>query len=76
MTTCNPSLVAYRRLACAILVRAARDARSGNGCASEARDWLAGEGADLAEQLDIAPSRVAAWVDDLRTLAQPALPGL
>ena len=76
MTTCDPSLVAYRRLACAILARAVRDAKSGNGHSAEARHWLAGEGADLAEQLDIAPSRVAAWVDGLYTLAQPALPGL
>jgi len=62
----DPILLAYRRLACAILARAGRDAAGDDPeTASEARHWLAGEGAILAEWLDIPPERVARWVAGL-----------
>jgi len=67
---------AARRLAAAVVLRACRDARLGNGYAAEARDWLAGDGADLAEQLDLDAGRVIRWVDGLPGLVQEGLPGL
>jgi len=70
------TLLAYRRLACAILARAVRDAQGGNGHSAEARRWLAGEGAILAERLDIPPERITRWAGGLEPLAQPVLPGL
>ena len=62
---------AYRRLAAAILLRAARDAQSNDpALASEARRWLAGPGASWAElALDIPHQQLTYWVERL-----PALP--
>lgn len=48
-----------RRLVAALVARAVRDAQRGD---TEARCWLAGPGADLADlAFDIAPDRVMAW---------------
>jgi len=60
-----------RRLAAAIVLQAVRDAIEGGDpdLAAPARRWLAGEGVDLVESLDIPPERVAAWLE-----RQPALP--
>ena len=74
--TADPETLAARRLAAAVVLRAVRDARDGNGYSAEARHWLAGDGCDLASQLDIAPERVTAWVDALPMLVQETLPGL
>ena len=71
--TADPETLAARRLTAALLLRAARDARSGNGYAAEARDWLADEGADLATWLDLDAGRVIRWVDALPVLVQPGL---
>jgi len=73
MTGDTPSTLAFRRLAAAVLLRAARDARDGNGHAADARSWLADDGADLADQLGLPPERVTAWVDGLPILVQPVL---
>jgi hypothetical protein len=75
MTTDTQAL-AYRRLAAAILVRAALDARGGNGHAAQARRWLVSSpwAGDLLAW--VAPDlaiNVAAWVGDLPEVAQPAL---
>jgi len=54
---------AARRLACTILLQAARDAQRGD---VEARFWLAGDGAVWAEALGIAtPEVVQMWVSSL-----------
>ena len=54
------------RLACAILLRAAKDARGRGPKAEAARSWLAGDGAIWAEALGIcAPDVVEMWVRDL-----------
>lgn len=65
----------HRRLAAAIILRAIRDARSGNGHAAEARRWLASDplAADLLDALDIRRERVTAWVEGLGPVLQPAL---
>jgi len=75
MGTCDPVVAAYKRLACAILARAVRDAKSGNGHSTEARRWLAGDpwAGDLFDYLDIPPERVARWAVGLEPLAQLAL---
>lgn len=73
MTTFDPSHLAHRRLAAAILARACRDARSTNAHACEARSWLADEGTDLVAWLDLDMGRVRRWVDALPTLGQPGL---
>jgi len=55
---------AYRRLAAAVLLKAANDAQAG---AEEARQWLAGEGASLAEMaLEIDPRKVRRWAEALQ----------
>lgn len=60
----------WRRLAAAILARAALDALDDDPIlAAPARRWLAAEGAPWAEQLDIPPERVMTWMGQL-----PALP--
>lgn len=64
----------WRRLACAIVERACRDAKSADaGRATEARAWLESEAGDLLDALDIPPSRVARWVAELTPVAQLAL---
>lgn len=70
----DPETRAYRRLACAIVARAARDAKSDNpALAHPARAWLADEGACLAEALDIPSRRVREWVDGLDPMRQATL---
>ena len=65
----------YRRLACAIIERAVRDAKSGNAAlAVESRAWLESEAADLLDALDLDAGRVAGWVAGLTPVAQLALP--
>ena len=52
-----------RRLACAILLQAARDAQRGD---VGARSWLAGDGAVWAEAMGIAtPEVIQMWVRNL-----------
>ena len=58
-----------RRLLAAMLIRATEDALGTDPeMAAEARRWLRAAGAGLAEQLDIPPERVVAWVGRLSTL--------
>ena len=77
----------YRRLVCAVIEQAARDARykpRGNDRitqnrrtwqAIDAREWLAGPGCvELLEALGIEGAAVAAWVDSLPALARPDTP--
>jgi hypothetical protein len=60
----------WRRLAAAILVRAALDAQGDDpALAAPARRWLSGEGAAWAGELDLDPQRVAGWVSNLPALA-------
>jgi len=61
---------AWRRLAAAVLLRAALDALDDDdpALAAPARRWLSGDGAQCAEELDISEERVAAWLADLVTL--------
>ena len=63
-----------KRAVAALLIQAARDAQSKDpALAGPARRWLE-EGADgWAEELDIHPDRVEAWLGDLPPLAQPLL---
>jgi hypothetical protein len=52
-----------RRLLCAVLLQAFRDARKNGGPST--RKWLATNGARLLDDLDIAhPSRVRRWAKD------------
>jgi hypothetical protein len=66
----------WRRLACAILLRAVRDAADGNGHSWEARQWLGGPAArELVSLLDLDPAgldRVLAGVPRPR-YEQPSL---
>jgi len=41
----DPTLESWRRLGCAVLTRAYKDAAHGNGHSQEARHWLAGDDA-------------------------------
>lgn len=70
-----PKTEPERRLAAAILRRAALDARNGNGRAAEARRWLAeGEhAADLLGALDLHQDRAREWIDELPEPRQPGL---
>jgi len=64
----------YRRVAAAIMARAALDAQASDpGLAAPARRWLRTAGVDLAEQLDIPPERVTLWVAGLQPLAYEQL---
>ena len=64
----------YRRLACAIVERAVRDAKSANpALAVEARSWLASDAVDILDALNILPSRVRRWVGGLEPVAQLSL---
>jgi hypothetical protein len=66
-----------RRLAAAIVARAVRDARDGNGQAAEARRWLRSEYArNLLDGLDIHPDRASRWLSNLDPAMQRMLPGL
>lgn len=64
-----------RQLLAAIILRAVADAQSDSDpdLASQARRWLARDGADLAELLDIAPERVTGWVEELTPLPHEQL---
>ena len=70
------TVLCYKRLACAVVARACRDARSANAArAVEARQWLAGAGGgDLLDALDLDLGAVARWVRELTPVAQMALP--
>jgi hypothetical protein len=59
-----------RRFLAAILFRAVVDAQADEDpdLAAQARRWLARDGADLAELLDISPERVTGWVGKLTPL--------
>lgn len=60
----------WRRLAAAVLARAALDALDDDpALAAPARRWLAAEGAAWAEWLGLPPERVTGWLVGL-----PALP--
>lgn len=54
----EPTLDNWRALACAVVIRAHKDAVAGNGHSFEARSWLAGDGARwlvaLLDDLDVA----------------------
>ena len=65
----------YRRLACAVVARATKDARSANAAlAIEARQWLAGAGGgDLLDALDVDLGAVSGWVGGLEPVAQLSL---
>jgi hypothetical protein len=67
---------AWRRLAAAIIARAVKDARSGNGYAAEARSWLLSSplAAYLLDVVEVDRGRVYRWVCELEPLYQPALP--
>jgi hypothetical protein len=58
----------WRRLAAAMLKRAALDARSDGEHAAEARRWLARDGMAYAEALGLPPERVESWVAGLEPL--------
>ena len=63
------AMTGHRRLLAAVLIRATEDALGTDPeMAAEARRWLRMAGADLAEQLDVLPERVAAWVGELPDL--------
>jgi hypothetical protein len=66
----------WRRLAAAILVRAAKDAQSRDGYAAEARYWLLSSpwAIYLMDMMELDRSLVRRWVLDLKPLRQPALP--
>ena len=73
----DPTGYHWRRLACAVIVQAAKDAQSGNGTATEARASLRGEWCGfLLDSVNLDRGAVAAWVDGLPAVAQPALPGM
>ena len=62
----EPTVIGYRRLACAVLIRAYRDAAEGNGHSAAARAWLASSGAvDLVNLLELDPAGLARAVDAL-----------
>ena len=74
MPSPDPNCYHWRRLACAIVERAVRDAKSADaGRATEARAWLASEALDFLDALDIPAERVARWVAELAPVAQLAL---
>jgi len=61
---------AYRRLACAILIRAARDAENSSRYSAEARRWLVREGVVLAGQLGIPAGQIRCWVNELKPIEE------
>ena len=75
-STTDAQAHAYRRLAAAVIWRAALDAKSGNGHAVEARRWLVSSPWCTDLLAWVAPDlavNVAAWVGDLPEVAQSAL---
>jgi hypothetical protein len=64
-----------RRIAAAILRRAALDARSSNGRAAPAREWLAKDpwAGDLLAALGLNRRVALAWIEDLEPVGQPVL---
>jgi hypothetical protein len=65
------------KIALAMLIRAIRDARAGNGHAAPARAWLRSPDAlGLALTLGLDPEVLAAYVADLPEARQPLIPGL
>jgi hypothetical protein len=75
MVSLHLSAVSYRRLACAIVARAVRDAQAGNGSSAEARRWLVADplAGFLFDSLGYDRQRVRRWVLELEPLEQPAL---
>ena len=70
----DPTAYHWRRLACAIIRRAVKDAKSADASrAIEARSWLATEACDLLDYLDVDAGRVSDWVAGLPGVAQLAL---
>jgi len=71
----DPETWGHRRLAAAIVARAAQDARSGNGHSAGARLWLSSSDwcAFLLDSLGQDRDRVTAWVDGLEPIRQAAL---
>lgn len=66
----------WRRLACAILIQAVKDAREGNGHSQDARRFLAGPGARrLAVLLDLDAGGLAHALANLPDLQQPGYGG-
>jgi hypothetical protein len=64
----------WRRLAAAVLLRAAQDAQGDDPTqVAPARAWLQGQGAELARALDLEPSRVRGWLAELSPELQPLL---
>jgi hypothetical protein len=66
-----------RRLVAAILKRAVKDARDGNGHSAEARRWLRSERAGVfLDALGIRSDQVAGFLAGLEPVQQTQLPGL
>jgi hypothetical protein len=66
-----------RRLAAAILARAVRDVRDGNGHSVEARRWLRSDYArNLFDALGIHPGVANEWIETQAAPAQIGLPGI
>jgi hypothetical protein len=64
----------WRRLAAAVVLQAARDALSGDSAlVAPARQWLADEGAELVQELDLDPDQMMGWVESLEPALQPLL---
>ncbi len=62
----DPDLAGWRRLGCAILLLAYKDAREGNGHSQDARQFLAGDGARrLVAWLDLDAAGLAVALGDL-----------
>lgn len=73
----DPQLDGWRRLACAVLVQAAKDIRQGNGHSLEAWAFLSSDGAaDLVDLLELDAAGLGRVLAGLPDLAQPALPGI
>jgi hypothetical protein len=71
----DPVLMAWRRLGCAILTRALRDAADGSGYRGEAVGFLKSHGArHLVELLDLDPALLKMAAEGLPPAMQPELP--
>jgi len=67
----DPETYGHRRLAAAIVVQAARDAKSRKpALAHPARAWLVGDGVDLVEAVGLDRDRVREWIDRLDPMQQ------
>ena len=71
----DPETYGHRRLAAAIVARAALDAKSGNGHSAGARLWLVSSAwcAFLLDSLGRDQGQVTAWVNELDPMQQAAL---